>query len=155
MDARMPENVNTLWHSQYNSSYFPWLNDLNTPLEKNHFNSFWTAYGTTRDRKSLMYYLQSPVWCIIYSRQFGVLFTVGNVFVEIHYFCRPVVIRRECHNSLVSCFMSQQQASVSQGRICSDNFTCCHTETEVADPTFHLTQSHYADTGPTSPSMTL
>ena len=29
--------------------------------------------------------------------------------------------------------MSQQQASVSQGRICLDNFTCCHTEIEVAD----------------------
>ena len=42
--------------------------------------------------------------------------------------------------------------SVSQGRICSDNFTCCHTEIEVADQTFYLTQSQYTDTGPTSPS---
>ena len=32
------------------------------------------------------------------------------------------------------------------------NFTCCHTEIEVADQTFHLTQSQYTDTGPTSPS---
>ena len=32
------------------------------------------------------------------------------------------------------------------------NFTCCHTEIEVADPTFHLIQSQYTDTGPTSPS---
>ena len=32
------------------------------------------------------------------------------------------------------------------------NFTCCHTEIEVADPTFYLTQSQYTDTGPTSPS---
>ena len=47
---------------------------------------------------------------------------------------------------------SQQHASVSQGRICSDNFTCCHTEIEVADKTFHLTQSQNTDTGPTSPS---
>ena len=47
---------------------------------------------------------------------------------------------------------SQQQASVSQGRICSDSFTCCHTEIEVANPTFYLTQSQYTDTGPTSPS---
>ena len=31
---------------------------------------------------------------------------------------------------------SQQHASASQGRICSDNFTCCHTEIEVADQTF-------------------
>ena len=42
--------------------------------------------------------------------------------------------------------------SVSQGRICSDNFTCCHTEIEVADQMFYLTQSQYTDTGPTSPS---
>ena len=27
------------------------------------------------------------------------------------------------------CFTSQQHASVSQRRICSDKFTCCHTET--------------------------
>ena len=53
---------------------------------------------------------------------------------------------------LVGCLTSQQHASVSQGRICSDNFMCCHTEIEVADQTFHLTQSQYTDTGPTSPS---
>ena len=50
------------------------------------------------------------------------------------------------------CLTSQQHASVSQGRICSDNFTRCHIETEAADPTFHLTRSQYTDTGPTSPS---
>ena len=53
---------------------------------------------------------------------------------------------------VVGCLTSQQHASVSHGRICSDNCTCCHTEIEVADPTFHLTQSQYTDTGPTSPS---
>ena len=53
---------------------------------------------------------------------------------------------------LVACLTSQQQASVSQGRICSDNLTCCHTEIEVADQTFLLTQSQYTDTGPSSPS---
>ena len=46
----------------------------------------------------------------------------------------------------------QQHANVSQGRICSDNFTCCHTEIEVADQTFYLTQPQYTDAGPTSPS---
>ena len=46
----------------------------------------------------------------------------------------------------------QQHASVSQGRICSDNCTCCHTETEVAAQNICLTQSQYTDTGPTSPS---
>ena len=53
---------------------------------------------------------------------------------------------------LVGCLTSQQQASVSQGRICSDNFTCCHPGIEVPDPTFHLTQSQYTDIGPASPS---
>ena len=52
----------------------------------------------------------------------------------------------------VGCLTSQQHASVSQGRIREDNFTCCHTEIEVADPTFHLTQSQYTNTGLTSPS---
>ena len=52
---------------------------------------------------------------------------------------------------LVGCLTSQQHASVSHGRIYSDNCTCCHTEIEVADQTFHLTQSQYTDTGPTSP----
>ena len=50
----------------------------------------------------------------------------------------------------VGCLTSQQKASVSRGRMCSDNFTCCHTEIEVADQTFHITQSQYTDTGPTS-----
>ena len=31
-------------------------------------------------------------------------------------------------------------------------FACCHTEIEVADQTFYLTQSHCTDTRPTSPS---
>ena len=34
---------------------------------------------------------------------------------------------------LAGCLMSQQHARVFQGRICSDKFTCCHTETEAAD----------------------
>ena len=53
---------------------------------------------------------------------------------------------------LVGCLTPKQQASVSQGRICLDNFACRHTEIEVADQTFYLTQSQYTDTGPTSPS---
>ena len=50
----------------------------------------------------------------------------------------------------VGCLMPQQHASVPWGRISSDNFTCCYTEIEVADPTFYLTPSQYTDTGPTS-----
>ena len=64
--------------------------------------------------------------------------------------CVPIWLGRVC--LLVGCFTSQQQARVSQERICLDNFTCCHTEIEVADQTFYLTQSQYTDTGPTSPT---
>ena len=54
----------------------------------------------------------------------------------------------------VGCLTSQQHASVSQGRICSNNFTCCHTDTEVADQTFHLTQSILTTCRPV-PALTL
>ena len=59
---------------------------------------------------------------------------------------------RERDWMVVGCITPQQHARVPQGRISSDNFTCCHTEIEVADQTFYLTQSQYTDTGPTSPS---
>ena len=42
---------------------------------------------------------------------------------------------------------------MSQGRICSDNCTRCHIETEVAYQTFYLAQSQYTDTGPTRPRV--
>ena len=58
----------------------------------------------------------------------------------------------QVNSLLVGCFISQQHASVSQGRIYSDNCTCCHTEMEVADQASYLTQSQYTDTGPTRPS---
>ena len=49
---------------------------------------------------------------------------------------------------LVALRSSNRLDRVSQGRICLDNFTCCHTEIEVADQMFYLTQSQYTDTGP-------
>ena len=58
--------------------------------------------------------------------------------------------RAEGFLSFVGCLTFQEHAS--QGQVCSDDFTCCHTEIEVADLTFHVTQSLYTDTGPTSPS---
>ena len=54
--------------------------------------------------------------------------------------------------AVVACLTFQQHASVSQGRICSDNFPCYHTEIGVADQTFYLAQSRYTDTRATSPS---
>ena len=41
--------------------------------------------------------------------------------------------------------LSKQHASVSQGRICSDNCACCHTEIEAGDQRFYLTQSQHTD----------
>ena len=41
---------------------------------------------------------------------------------------------------------------VSQGWICSDKCMYCHSEIEVADQTFCVTQSQHTDTGSTSPS---
>ena len=53
---------------------------------------------------------------------------------------------------LVACLTSQQYANVSEGRICSDKCTSCHTEIKVADQTFHLTQLKYTDAWTSSPS---
>ena len=53
----------------------------------------------------------------------------------------------------VGCLLSQQHASGYQDRTCSDNCTCCHTEIEVADPTYCLAKTQYTDTGPASPSL--
>ena len=46
--------------------------------------------------------------------------------------------------------MSKQHARVSQGRTCSDNYTCRQTESNRADQTSYLNQSQYTDTGTTS-----
>ena len=53
---------------------------------------------------------------------------------------------------LIGCLMPKHHVSVSQGRICLDNCTCCHTEIKVEDQISSLIQSQYTDTGPTSPS---
>ena len=65
---------------------------------------------------------------------------------------RPVAPTSRTGGLFVGCLTSQQHACVSQGRICSNNFKCCHTEKEVADQTLYLTQSQYTDTGPIGPS---
>ena len=78
--------------------------------------------------------------------------TVCVCVCERTYTCKREDTRTEKDSLFVGCLTSQQHASVSQGRICSDNFTCCYTEIEVADQTFYLNQSQYTDTGPTSPS---
>ena len=65
---------------------------------------------------------------------------------------RHAVLQEVC--LLLGCLTSQQHASVSQGRICSDNFKCCHTEIEVSIKLSN-SPSHSTDTGPTSPSTDL
>ena len=54
------------------------------------------------------------------------------------------------YSLFVCCLTPQQHVSVSQGWICSDNCTCCHTEKEVANKTCYLTPSQYTDTGLTN-----
>ena len=58
--------------------------------------------------------------------------------------------RRDC--SFVACLTSQQQASVSHGRICSDNCTCCHTEASCRSNVLSHPVTQYTDTETTSPS---
>ena len=82
-----------------------------------------------------------------YRNEFSFIHKFKN---QVHKLIQSPILLFVCW--LVGCLTSQLQASVSQGRICEDNFTCCHTEIEVADQTFYLTQSQYTDTGPISPS---
>ena len=87
-----------------------------------------------------------------------VMFSLPNVLIPREWSRSGMTMIKKKKNKkkvvdvVVGCLTSQQHASVSQWRICSDNFTCCHTEIEVADQTFHLAQSQYTDTGLTSPS---
>ena len=48
--------------------------------------------------------------------------------------------------------MSSTMQSIPQGRICVDNWTCCHTNQQVVDQTCYATKSQYTDTMLTSPS---
>ena len=102
--------------------------------------------------------------CIVRQQmEFSMLILIGCYFIiwQVE-FCRVTLgCLAWCHVTgqvfydvclFVDCLTSQQHASVSQGRICSDNSTCCHTEIEVTDPTFYLTKSQYTDTEPTGPS---
>ena len=107
-----------------------------------------TLKGTIRDFftiSSLRQHVRSSLWRIRAQNQ-------CNTSGAHHMLCRVPRGTNGIVCLLVGCLMSQQQARVSQGRICSDNFTCCHTEIQVAYQTFYLTQSQYTDTGPTSPS---
>ena len=53
---------------------------------------------------------------------------------------------------VIVCWLVAVPATCISGTDLHRHFTCCHTEIEVADQTFYLTQSQYTDTGPTTPS---
>ena len=100
-------------------------------------------YGKLRTARSGGSWLKNLQWCPNGQPDYG----IGEGEGEERYGYLKAIV-----GWLVGCLTSQQRASVYQGRICSYNFTCCHTETEVVDQIVHLTQSRYTDTGPTSPS---
>ena len=117
---------------------------------------FWANQSQHRSRKRVADW---PVaeQCVTLSWLSKIIRGFPTRMVYLHYisclrYTILVGIPRNATACFVGCLTSQQHASVSQGRICSDKLTYCHTETEVADPTFHLTQSQYTDTRPTSPS---
>ena len=57
------------------------------------------------------------------------IFLLKSVFIAI---VEVVIVVLWCLFVLfVGCLTSQQHASVSQGRICTDNFTCCHTKLQI------------------------
>ena len=65
------------------------------------------------------------------------------------------VIRGQRRRLLAGCLTSQQQTSVSQGRIYSDNCTCCHAEIEVAAQNFHLTSHSILTPGQPVSALTI
>ena len=59
---------------------------------------------------------------------------------------------RRRNGGFVDCCVAQLPShvqSVSQGRICSDNFSCCRSKIEAADQICRLAQWKYTDTVPT------
>ena len=125
-----------------------------------------TVHCAQAECSGLLGWLQSPNWvkvCLVSTVFFLPVSIVpriwnGNAKEVVRYRglwssgCRGSSGAIPVRLLFVACLTSQQHASVSQGRISSDNSMCCHTEIEVADQTLHLAQSLYADTGLTSPS---
>ena len=94
--------------------------------------------------------LEPAGWCQYLTA--GLLLMVACLTSQQHASLLVGCLTSQEHASvLVGCLTSKQHASVSQGPICSENFMCCHTDIEVADQIFYLTQSLFTDIGPTSP----
>ena len=77
------------------------------------------------------------------SRDPGVIVCKSRATRRALFMCNMCCVTSGSKGLFFCCLMSQQRASVSQGRICTEKFTCCHTEIEVADQTFYLIQSVY------------
>ena len=139
--------------------------------------SWWVSAGITHSRIQDIVTVSNTQYISVHNTSVCIIFRIHNAcvhntspfkmhqntqYTRMHY--TSVYIIHQCAQSVctihqntqyivvVDCLTSQQHESVSQGRICSDNFTSCHTEIEAAEQIFHLTQSQYTDTRPASPS---
>ena len=108
-------------------------------------NYLHVIFSKEKRHKNNVLTLFRPLWTKASNNE---IWTTGYLESNGSEFKRLIVSSR--HRSLfVGCLKtSQQHASVTKGQIWSDNFTCCHSEIEVADQTFQLTQSQYTDTWP-------
>ena len=97
-----------------------------------------------------LYEIPRSLWKHLISVVY-ILLSMSAVMVHVSHAYKNMDMTRDV--VVVGRLTSQQHASVSQGWICSDKFTCCHTELEAADPTFHMTRAQYTDTGPTGRSV--
>ena len=115
---------------------------------------YWPGrYMTTREMERLSHEQAKFEWCKGYSCGCNVMTEMDQTkWSGTKALKCPMTPQIPISNCcwLVGCLMSQQHASASQGRVCSNNFTCCHTEIEVEDQTFYPNQSQYTDPGLTS-----
>ena len=154
--ARSPPS---LWHTALASASLPL-----TVGTRKHSGGWWESYClyplcTGHSGHNVMSFIETGLRLTVTTVQTDCanMKHLCQMLVDrrLHYF--PVIMRLDTAAGCTSLCLfvgsltSQKHASVSHGRICSENFTCCHTEIGAADPTFYLTQSQYTDTGPTSP----
>ena len=70
-----------------------------------------------------------------------VMMVVRMIIMVMMMMVMMIMMMMDCFCLFVGCLTFQQHASVSQGRICTDNFMCCHTEIEVTVYRYWLNQS--------------
>ena len=115
---------------------------------------------------SLQLHLSLSVIIILLVLDVAIIIVITIIIItatpaKCHYYCyhyqRLTTIKSTCPVYckqlsnvclLVDCLTSQQQASVSQGRICSDNFTCKQLSKQSGDAIFHEPIKAYMITKP-------